>query len=103
MATVHRPTRVASDADIIRLNRAGISLAAIAARYGCHPTSITLRLKALGIPPTDTRRAFMENVFAALEPEVQEWLLDQLTDEFTMKDFTTEMIKYIHSIHQGTP
>ena len=32
MATVHRPTRVASDADIIRLNRAGISLAAIAAR-----------------------------------------------------------------------
>lgn len=101
MAKVYRPTRVATDDNIIRMNRVGLSLAAIAKLYGCHPTAITLRMQNLGVVPIDARRAFMKDVFYSLEPEIQEWLLDQMNGSFTIMDFIKESIRYIHAVHQG--
>ena len=63
MSTVYRPNRKATDADIIRLNSVGLSLSTIAGLFGCHPATISLRLKALNVAPADTRRSFMEDVF----------------------------------------
>ena len=99
MSTANRPTRKASDADIVRMNKLGISLATIADKHSCHPTSITLRLKSLNIAPTDTRRSFMESVLKDVPDDVQNWLADQLTDSYTIKDFVQEMILYIHQKH----
>lgn len=57
-------------AEIVRLNRVGISMQSIAARYGCHQTSIVEALKDIGQTPIDTRRSFMEDIYVSLtEPE----------------------------------
>lgn len=105
MSTVHRANRKASDADILRLNSVGLSLATIASALGCHPTTITLRLKSLGVPPADTRRTFMEDVFLSLNLDEQEWLANQLTPGFSVKDFVKQLIQKEHARHvlnQGT-
>lgn len=99
MSTANRPTRKASDAAIVRLNSIGISLATIAARHNCHPTGVTLRLKSLGVPPTDTRRSFMEDVLSGVSPDVEQWLADQITPEYTIKDFVRDMLLYVHEKH----
>lgn len=93
MSEVYRANRKATDGDIIRLNSVGLSLATIARALEVHPTTVTLRLKALGIPPADTRRSFMEDVFLSLHPEEQEWLADQLTSTLSIKDFVRTLIK----------
>ena len=87
MSDVFRANRKASDADIIRLNSVGLSLATIAKALDCHPTTITLRLRSLKIPPADTRRSFMEDVFITLSEDQQEWLADQLGPHISIKDF----------------
>ena len=92
MSTVYRPNRKATDADIIMLNSVGLSLATIAQELGCHPTTITLRLRALGIPPADTRRTFMEDVFKTLSTEQQQWLINQLSSAISVKDFVTNLL-----------
>lgn len=99
MSTVFRANRKASDADIVRLNSVGLSLATIARALNCHPTTITLRLKSLNVPPADTRRAFMEDVFLALNPDEQEWLADQLSSTTSVKDFVQRLIKQEHARH----
>ena len=93
MSNVFRANRKATDTDIIRLNSVGLSLATIARALEVHPTTITLRLRSLGIPPADTRRSFMEDVFLSLHPEEQEWLADQLTSTLSIKDFVRTLIK----------
>lgn len=95
MSTVLRRNRKGSDAQIIRLNSIGLSLTAIGNIIGCHPTSITLRLKSLGIPPADTRRAFMEDVFNALPANFRELIADHLADNGSMsiKDYVTRLIQ----------
>lgn len=105
MSNVFRANRKATDADIVRLNSVGLSLATIAQVLGCHPTTITLRLKSLNVPPADTRRAFMEDVFKTLNPDEQEWLADQLSGTVAVKDFVQRLIKQEHARHvlnQGT-
>lgn len=92
MATVHRSNRKATDHDIIRLNSVGVSLGTIAKVLHCHPTSVSLRLKQLNIPPADTRRAFMEDIFVSLPPDQQEWLADQLGPTVSIKDFVKQML-----------
>jgi hypothetical protein len=92
MSTVYRANRKASDADIIRLNSVGLSLATIAQLLSCHPTTITLRLRALKIPPADTRRAFMEDVFVGLSTGQQEWLADQLGPHINIKDYVRNLL-----------
>lgn len=91
MSTANRPNRKASDEDIIRLNSVGLSLSTIGKQLGCHPTTITLRLKALNIEPADTRRAFMEIIHENLSPAQQEWLASQLGPKISIKD-------YIHNL-----
>lgn len=78
MSTAYRANRKANDTDIIRLNSVGLSLATIAEMLGCHPTTVTLRLKALGIQPSDTRRAFMEDVLQMLSNGQQAWLVEEM-------------------------
>lgn len=92
MSKVFRANRKASDDDIIRLNSVGLSLATIASVLGCHPTTITLRLKALGIDPADTRRTFMEDIFVTLTEPQQEWLADQLGPGISIKNYVKNLI-----------
>lgn len=98
MSTAYRKNRKASDDDIIRLNSVGLSLATIAGVLGCHPTTITLRLKALGVAPADTRRAFMEDVFVTLDPNQQEWLADQMQGGQSIKVFVKNLIKQAYGV-----
>ena len=92
MSTVYRANRKATDADILRLNLVGLSLATIAGALQCHPTTITLRLKSLKVPPADTRRAFMEGVFLSLTEPQQEWFADQVEASGSLKDYITKLI-----------
>lgn len=92
MSTVNRPNRKATDADIIRMNSVGLSLATIAKVLGVHPTTVTLRLKSLGIQPADTRRTFMEDIFISLTNEQQEWLADRLGSSISIKDFMKSLL-----------
>ena len=92
MSNVNRANRKLEDDDIIRMNSFGISLKTIGKLAGCHPTTITLRLKAMGVPPADTRRAFIEYIFVTLTPNQQEWLADQLGPHITVKDFVKNLL-----------
>lgn len=92
MSKVYRANRKASDDDIVRLNSVGLSLATIARALECHPTTITQRLKALGVPPADTRRSFMEDIFLSLAVEQQEWVASQLTPDLSIKDFVRNLL-----------
>lgn len=96
MSTVYRANRKATDADIIRLNSVGLSLATIARALDCHPTTVTIRLKALKIPPADTRRSFMEDIFLTLNLDQQEWLADQVSST-SIKDYIKKLIIEKHA------
>ncbi len=103
MSSAYRANRKASDADVIRLNSVGLSLATVAKLIGCHPTTITLRLKSLGVEPADTRRTFMEDVFVRLKPNTQEWLADHLRDNnISIKTYVYRLIEQAHK-NQGKP
>ena len=92
MSLVYRPNRKATDHDIIRLNSVGLSLSTIAQVLGCHPTTVTLRLKSLQIEPADTRRTFMEDIFKSLSPEHQEWLADRLGPTEPIKWYVRDLL-----------
>lgn len=99
MSEVLRVNRKTHDADIVRLNSVGMSLATIAKTLGCHPTTITARLHSLKVPPADTRRSFMEDVLISLTNSQQEWLADQLGPHSNIKDFVKSAIvdRYLKS------
>lgn len=103
MSNVHRVNRKASDADILRLNSVGLSLGTIAAQLGTHPTTITIRLRSLKVPPADTRRTFMEDVFKTLSTAEQEWLADQLGPSISIKSYVSNLLKkeYMRAQNQG--
>lgn len=102
MSDVYRANRKASDADIIRLNSVGLSLATIARALDCHPTTITMRLKSLKIPPADTRRSFMEDIFLTLTIDQQEWLADQVANT-SIKEYIKRIIVEKHAeANQGS-
>ena len=101
MSSVYRANRKATDADIIRLNSVGLSLATIAQALDCHPTTITLRLKSLKIKPADTRRSFMEDIFLKLTNEEQEWLADQVIST-SIKEYVKQLIVEKHAQAKGT-
>lgn len=92
MSAVNRPNRKASDQDLIRLNSVGLSLATIGEMVNCHPSTITQRLKAMGVNPADTRRSFMEDIFQTLTLQQKEWLADQLGPTISIKDFVRGLI-----------
>jgi transposase len=97
MSTVHRVNRKATDADIIRLNSVGMSLSSIAKELSVHPSTVTLRLQQLNVPPADTRRTFMEDIYKSLSSAQQDWLVDQLGPHLSIKDFVRNMLveKYV--------
>lgn len=99
MSIVYRANRKASDYDIIRLNSVGLSLATIARLLGCHPTTVTLRLRSLNIPPADTRRTFMEDVFCTLTHEEQEWLANTMEGAMSLKELVRHLLAKAHSEH----
>lgn len=81
------------DNTIIRLNNIGLGLTTIAQILGCHPSTITHRLKKLGIEAMDTRRAFMEDVITQLTEDQQQWLLETLdAEQVTIKEYITKLI-----------
>lgn len=97
MANVKKANRV-QDTDIKRLNHVGLGLKAIADILGCHPATITLRLKDMGIEPTDTRRSFMESVFTSLTSAEQDWLSHNLFNAgIGIKEFVAKLIREAYS------
>lgn len=92
MSTANRPNRKASDQDIIHLNSLGYSLGTIGKKLGVHPTTITLRLKALGIDPADTRRTFMEDVLKSFTAKQHQQLADQLGPHLSIKDLVRNLL-----------
>ena len=90
--------RKANDLDIIGLNSVGLSLSRISRELGIHHTTVTHRLKVLGIPPADTRRAFMEDIFDGLSLNQQEWLIGQLGPAHTIKDLVRSLLvkEFVH-------
>ena len=101
MSSAYRPNRKTEDADLIKLNSIGFSLATIAKKLGCHPTTVTIRLKALDVSPADTRRTFMEDIFTTLSSNQQDWVASQLSETFSIKDFVRQLIldKYTNRSH----
>jgi len=81
-----------SDEDIVNLNNVGLSLTGIAKRLDLHHTTVTYRLKTLGIQPADTRRAFMEDIYESLSGPQQGWLIDQLSPGYSVKDFVRSLL-----------
>lgn len=84
--------RKVDDADLVRLNSLGYSLQTIAGKLDCHITTVTLRLRGLGIPPADTRRTFMEDIVTALPHQQVEWLEKQLGPHTSIKDYVKNLI-----------
>ena len=81
------------DADIIRMNSVDLSQSTIATALGCHPTTVTHRLKLNNVTPADTRRGFMEDIIMGLGADCSEWLADQVSLNLTIKDFMVSLIK----------
>lgn len=81
------------DADIIRMNSVGLSQSTIATVLGCHPTTVTQRLKFNNVTPADTRRGFMEDIIMNLGADCSEWLADQVNQNLTIKDYIVSLIK----------
>lgn len=93
MGNRKREDRV-QNVDIKRLNHMGLGLKAIADHLGCHPATITLRLKAMNIDPTDTRRSFMEQVFNGLDRDQQDWLSHNLYNAgINVKEFVLTLVR----------
>jgi len=84
--------RKADDNQIVALNNVGLSLGSIAAKLGVHHTTVTYRLKTLGITPADTRRSFMEDIFVELSAQQQEWLVSQLVPGYSVKQFIRSLL-----------
>lgn len=74
----------------------GMSLTAIAYKYDIAPSSAAQRLKQLGVPPADTRRAFMDFVISSLSPETHAWLRSQVGPDYTIRMVVVDAIHALH-------
>lgn len=92
MARQRRTKKTIPDSDLIRLNSLGFSLATIGSSLGCHPTTVTLRLKDIGVTPADTRRTFMEDVLMKMPLAQLEWVETQLGPHYSIKDYVRSLI-----------
>lgn len=99
MGNVRKDLRV-QDVDVKRLNHMGLGLRAIAEELGCHPATITTKLAAMGLEPTDTRRSFMEQVFNSLEQDQKDWLSHNLFNTgIGVREFITGLIREAWETH----
>lgn len=92
MSNTYRANRKVTDEELIKLNNLGLSLKTIGSMVGCHPTTVKIRLNDLGVEVTDTRRAFMEDIYNGLTPSAQEWLIKQLEGTSNIKDLVAHFI-----------
>ena len=92
MPRQRRTKKTIPDSDLVRLNSLGFSLATIGSSLGCHPTTVTLRLKDIGVVPADTRRTFMEDVLMKMPPAQLEWVETQLGPHYSIKDYVRSLI-----------
>lgn len=74
------------------LNNLGLSLQTIANTLGCHPTTVTQRLKSLSTPVADTRRSFMEDVYNTLTEDQRQFVADQVGETTTIKQYVRQLI-----------
>lgn len=92
MTSVYRSNRKATDEDLLKLNNLGLSLGTIAEILSCHPTTVTQRLKALGVPVADTRRSFMEDIYKSLTPQQRDFVAEELGNTQTIKEYVRKLI-----------
>jgi len=99
MTKAPRSNRKINDEKLIRLNSVGLSLSTIAREFDCHTSSVVQRLQSLKVQPSDTRRAFMEDIYKGLSPQQQEWLVEQLGSHLSVKDFIRSLLvdKFINT------
>lgn len=92
MSNVKKELR-ADDTQIKKLNHLGLSLRDIGREVGCHAVTVSVRLKEMEVPVSDTRKSFMGDVYGALSPEVKEWLADGLYNKgMHIKDFVVALL-----------
>jgi len=101
MPRQRRTKKTIPDSDLVRLNSLGFSLATIGSSLGCHPTTVTLRLKDLGVAPADTRRTFMEDVLMKLPPAQLEWIETQLGPHLSIKAYVRSLITDAYLRHKN--
>lgn len=80
------------EAILLKMNSLGYSLSTIAKTFNCHPSTVTNRLIDLGIPASDTRRTFGEDILKRLSEDQIEWLYSQLSNHHNIKDFLTSLL-----------
>lgn len=78
---------------LLRMVKLGFSTSTIADLYECHISTVTNRLKKMGIAPMDGRRNFIEEVFFALSEEEKKWLINELEYFDDIKDLIANMFK----------
>ena len=74
----------------------GMSLGAIAYKYDVATSSIAQRLRQLGIPPADTRRAFMDFVLSNLTPEIFAWVRSTVSPDYPIRQLIVDAIHALH-------
>lgn len=92
MTRAPRANRKGSDEAILKLNAVGLSSRTIAAMQKIHPTTVSNRLKALGVEACDTRRSFMEDVINALTPKQKNWLVEQVGPHNSIYNYVSSLI-----------
>lgn len=85
-------TRKATDEDIITLNSMGLSVTGIAKMFDMHPTSVSARLKRLGIPAANPRKAFMDSILKSLTEAELIWLSKQVGQTNSIHGFIRDLI-----------
>lgn len=82
----------ACDNTMIRLNSIGISLTKIGELLDVHPTTVSGRLKILGIEPTYKTHAFMEDIIEKLPEETSAWLYEKCSRAYPIKDLIRTLL-----------
>ena len=85
-------TRKCSDADVVKMNAVGLSLATIGKELGVHGTTVKNRLDSLGIDPADTRRSFMGDIWRGMTQDQKDWLMDEAGPNINIKDYIKNLI-----------
>ena len=88
----HHSNRKASDEDITTLNNMGLSVTGIAKMFNMHPTSVSARLKRLGIPVVNSRYAFMDGILQTLTEAELAWLSTKVSRTTPIHGYIRDLI-----------
>lgn len=87
------------DEGIRQLNAVGLSQSLIARKYRCTPTTVSLRLKHMGIESVDGRKAFMDEVFPKIPLSVREFIGSQVNSGKTIQQVVIEALETSYERH----